>query len=109
MFRPAGVQRRLGGARHADPRSLAGGKGWAEPIVLTESSKLKIAFSIVDTATDEAVVPQQAYIVFEDEERGTDVTVQLGVKDNGKASYILVGARSPAVPALRRSPIGRLW
>ncbi|KAK8865864.1 hypothetical protein IAR55_001012 [Kwoniella newhampshirensis] len=62
------------------------------PITLTESSIFKLAFTVIDTTTGEAVYPQQAHLLLEDP-KGDDVTLPLSVKGNGKAQITINTAK----------------
>lgn len=55
-----------------------------EPITLPEASTFKLTFNV------DGELPQQAFIVFTDTERDEDVTLQIGVKDNGRATFFIV-------------------
>lgn len=71
-----------------------------ESVLLTSGSTFKLSFTVTDGSSP--VLPQQAYIVFHDAqyEDVQDVTLALGVKPNGKATYYLV--RPP--PSLTTHP-----
>lgn len=67
---------------------------WTEPVLLTSGSTFKLSFTVTDGSSP--VVPQQAYIVFRDTQYDEvpDVTLALGVKPNGKATYYIVRAHT---------------
>lgn len=60
------------------------------PIILGESSTLKLTFTVIDTTTGDGVFPQQAHLLFEDPKGVEDVTLPISVKDNGRASFTIV-------------------
>lgn len=62
----------------------------SSPIILSESSTLKLTFTVVDTVSGEGVFPQQAHLLFEDPKGVSDVTLPINVKGNGKASFTIV-------------------
>jgi oligosaccharyltransferase complex subunit delta (ribophorin II) len=62
-------------------------------ITLSETSVFKFAFTAVNTASGEGVVPRQAHLLFEDK-KGQDVTLNVAVKSNGKASFQIVSRRT---------------
>ncbi|KAL0252763.1 hypothetical protein I308_102155 [Cryptococcus tetragattii IND107] len=65
------------------------------PIVLSETSSFKLAFSVIDTTSGESVYPQQAYLLLEGlQYDDDDVTLPITVKSNGKAQITI----NPAKP-----------
>lgn len=65
------------------------------PIVLSETSSFKLAFSVIDTTSGESVYPQQAYLLLEGlQYDDDDVTLPITVKSNGKAQITIVSSRS---------------
>ncbi|WRT64080.1 uncharacterized protein IL334_001008 [Kwoniella shivajii] len=64
-------------------------------ISLTEGSIFKLSFSVIDTASGEGLYPQQAHLLFEDP-KGSDVTLPITVKPNGKAQITINTAKPPS-------------
>ncbi|ADV21204.1 oligosaccharyltransferase complex subunit delta (ribophorin II) [Cryptococcus gattii E566] len=65
------------------------------PIVLSETSSFKLAFSVIDTISGESVYPQQAHLLLEGlQDDDDDVTLPITVKSNGKAQITI----NPAKP-----------
>lgn len=74
------------------------------PIVLAESSTLKITFTVIDTTSGEGVFPQQAHLLFEDL-KGEDVTLPVSVKGNGRASFAVNTAKPPSALVQTHGPL----
>lgn len=49
---------------------------------------------MIDSADGESIVPEHAYLLFEDLKRGQEAMVGVNVKSSGKGSFVLV---SPAL------------
>lgn len=60
------------------------------PIHLAEQTTFKLSFTVIDPSSGEGVSPKQAHLLFEDTQAEEDVTMSIGVKANGRASFTLV-------------------
>ena len=61
----------------------------AKPITFTASDTLKIALTAKDGKS--GARPHQAFLTLTEQESGLEESFPLGVKDNGKAKFDLVG------------------
>ncbi|KAI9638420.1 uncharacterized protein MKK02DRAFT_42811 [Dioszegia hungarica] len=68
------------------------------PLTLAEQTTLKLSFTVIDASTGAGVIPDQAHLLFEDTtgDESRDVTVSVGVKSSGRASFTLNTAKLPA-------------